>query len=75
MEELLHLPMVVGQASCLSVAAEKLRESFPKGLDGLGRLEACPTNQCCSDFEIRDYAATIFHKDWRRSQVAATVAP
>jgi hypothetical protein len=37
--------MVVGQASCLSVAAEKLREIFAKLFAGHGRLEACSTNQ------------------------------
>jgi hypothetical protein len=43
--ELRHLPMVVGPASCLSVAAEKLREIFAKLFAGHGRLEACSTNQ------------------------------
>ena len=40
-----YLPTVVGQASCLSVAAEKLREIFAKLFAGHGRLEACSTNQ------------------------------
>jgi hypothetical protein len=45
--------MVVGQASCLSAAAEKLWEIFSRLVAGHGRLEACPTNQRDSNFEIR----------------------
>ena len=48
-----HLPTVVGQASCLSVAAEKLREIFSRLFAGHGGLEACPTNQRRSDFGVR----------------------
>jgi hypothetical protein len=48
-----HLLPVVGQASCLSIAAKKLREIFAGLFAGHGRLEACPTNQRRFDFGVR----------------------
>jgi hypothetical protein len=43
----------MGQASCLSIAAKKLREIFAGLFAGHGRLEACSTNQRRSDFGVR----------------------
>ena len=48
-----YLLPVVGQASCLSIAAKKLREIFAGLFAGHGRLEACPTNQRRFDFGVR----------------------
>ena len=48
-----YLLPVVGQASCLSIAAKKLWEIFAGLFAGHGRLEACSTNQRRSDFGVR----------------------
>jgi hypothetical protein len=48
-----HWPTVVEQASCLPVAAEKLRGYFFKMFAEQDRLEACPTTQCHPHFEVR----------------------
>jgi hypothetical protein len=46
----------VGQVSCLSVAAVKLREIFPRLFAGHGGLKACPTASAVptSEFGFND---------------------